>query len=145
MTKLMCLLVVLFAVAAQAQTSITPDTACGAPGVGRNAVTGVVVTYDPPNAGLSQRVGADGVWVGCVIPPPPLACKQTKLMPWNDAKPGTVSRGFCYPTSANLPARKEGVTATVIGTPLGVPSHTAGVRTYRCAADGWRVVKSYCK
>lgn len=130
---------------ALAQLAITPNSECGALAVGRNAVTGVIVTYDPVNAGLSQRVGADGVWVGCVIPPPPLTCKQTKLMPWSDSKPGVVGRNFCYPTSANLPARKEGVTATVIGTRLGVPSDTRGVQTWRCTANGWRVAKSYCQ
>lgn len=143
--KLIVFALALCAAPALAQTDITPDSVCGAPAVGRNAVTGVVVTYDPPNAGLSQRVGADGVWVGCVIPPPPLPCKQSKIMPWSASAAGTVGRNFCYPTSSHLPARKEGVTATVVGITPGVPSDTRGVQTWRCTADGWRLNKSYCR
>lgn len=125
--------------------NITYDSPCGAPGVGRNARTGVVVTYDPPDTGFSQRVGVDGTWISCSFPPPPLTCKSIKLMPWNDSKPGTVGRNFCFPTSSHLPARKAGVSATVVGTPPGVSSDQRGAQQWSCTPAGWRLVSSYCK
>lgn len=122
---------------------VTPDTACGAPGVGtvrviRDGAERWVAEARHGTPG--QRVGRDGRWhTGCQMPP---ACAARRTYQWADQASGAL----CTPTVPDLRA------APVLGRmqqvhAIGRGGAIVGRATYQCTATGWALVpgETYCR
>lgn len=106
--------------------AVTPNTACGAPGVGYGADGHVLAgqhLHDESRTG--QRVNADGVWEQCTMPP---ACRSTVLM--------VPKRGYSIQPRAlpNSHVTKVPRTVLVYG-PRG-QSDLRGAMTFKCDGTG---------
>lgn len=129
---------------------LTPDTACGQPGVGIAGATGLPERRDvvPPN----KRVNRDGHWVmdpKCASVKPPKDCPE-QLAPTQWQVKGKVC---VRPQGATLPGRNVGpadVTVFSAGYFLATPPYRRGTQTYECQRDAegaaaWVLIKQYCR
>lgn len=140
MPKFPIFAIALLSISAQAQTlTVTPDTACGAPGVG--------MVWSGPKKGQiearegkpGQRVDAAGYWSkGCKMPPD---CAAKPLEKFGAARQ-------CAPMISELPASYLGKRRDVVGVGKNV-SDWRGLQTWECkAVDGgarWVPVSGYCR
>lgn len=122
---------------------VTPDTACGAPGVGlvRQIADGAERWVAEKREGKAgQRVGRDGRWhTGCQMPP---ACPARRTLPLADQ----IDGGACYPATPEIRA------AATVGKRAQVNYFRNGVfvgrAVYECMEDGtWKLdtAQTYCK
>lgn len=105
---------------------VTPNTACGAPGVGYGPDGHVLAgqhLHDESHTG--QRVNFDGVWEQCFMPP---ACRSNMLL--------VPKRGYSIqpPALPNSHSSKVQRTVLVYG-PRG-PSDLRGAMVYKCDGTG---------
>ncbi|MBL8361415.1 MAG: hypothetical protein JNN18_13060 [Rubrivivax sp.] len=122
---------------------LTPDTACGAPGVGtvrviRDGAERWVAEARPGTPG--QRVGRDGRWhTGCQMPP---ACATRRTYQWADQQTGAL----CTPSTPELRAVPEVGRIRQVHA-IGRGGAIVGRATYECTAEGWRLVPAdtYCR
>lgn len=110
---------------------LTPNSPCGARGVGWDGVKSagnhrIVEKHQP---GL--RVSPTGWWVACAMPP---ACPEKKISPWDSLN----GRGRCGPGISSIRPGKLGDFRTVID------AQWKGQQRWLCTPDGWRLVKAYC-
>ncbi len=131
-------------VAAAQGLELTPDTACGAPGIGlvRSFASGAETwRAEQRLVGTpGERVGRDGRWhTGCKMPP---ACAARRTLPWADQ----INGGSCFPATKEIRAAAEvGKMAQVNGFRDGV---FVGRAVYFCMEDGtWKLdpTQTYCK
>lgn len=125
---------------------LTPDTACGAPGVGlvRSFASGAETWRAEARDGKpGQRVGRDGRWhAGCQMPP---ACQERAIYPWADQASGRVCRAPAGVTRIRA-AAAVGKLAQVHA--IGPGGSIVGRLSLRCTEDGrWTVdqAETYCR
>lgn len=122
---------------------LTPDTACGAPGVGtvrviRDGAERWVAEARHGTPG--QRVGRDGRWhTGCQMPP---ACAARRTYQWADQASGAL----CTPSTPELRASPELGRVRQVHA-IGRGGAIVGRATYACTATGWALVpgETYCR
>lgn len=145
---LLAALTLLWPLLAPAQVlELTPDTACGAPGVGlvRQHVPGqgqVMVAQARPGK-PGERVGRDGRWhTGCRMPPAPPACPTRPAYQWADQTSGAL----CTPSVPEVRAVSEVGRMRQIHA-IGRGGAVVGRATYACTATGWALVadETYCR
>ena len=105
---------------------ITPNTACGAPGVGYGADGHPLAgQHLHTESHTGQRVNADGVWEQCAMPP---ACRSTVLL--------VPKRGYSLTPKALPNSHVTKVPRTVIVIGPGGPSDWRGTMTFKCDGTG---------
>ncbi|MBP7667139.1 MAG: hypothetical protein KA774_09860 [Burkholderiaceae bacterium] len=125
---------------------LTPDTACGARGVG------LVREWLRPGVGWraearpgtpGQYVGRDGRWhTGCKMPPKPPACPARPTYQWADQTSGAL----CTPSTPEIRAVDEIGRMRQVHA-IGRGGAIVGRATYECTATGWALVAAdtYCR
>ena len=134
------LFLVLLAPLSALAADITPDTACGAPGVGyRGVVSSGIPLRIVEQAVPGQRVNAKGHWEPCRQPP---ACPDRSMVERDGSRwmwQSENGRATCTAGLSSIRHGKLGDKRTVID------RRWQGLVIWRCTPDGWRIDVAYCR
>lgn len=129
-------LLILFALPANAEEPLTPNSICGERATGKSPRDDRPITGAFPN----QRVNADGYWEsGCTPPRPPKDCPEMPAPPW------FANGAWCTPLQPTIHAGTLGQIRRI-----NQIDFRGGWRDYQCLqrADGvkrWVPLRSQCR